>query len=166
MFPDGLPPSYVFVATLRLNNPVHRMKFDLWRVLSEEGARQVAVTLNGLDKSVTFTSTSTMKKEQTVIFNDRGIKVCQISQNHLTTCFDWCVMQLNSLYPLFYPLKRLFDTNWHQLKLLVRPKRVTALVDDAYVEEQLLDKVVPIYINGKTQVARKVNIETTVPVRA
>ncbi|TTC44335.1 Collagen alpha-1(XXI) chain [Bagarius yarrelli] len=133
IFPEGLPPSYVFVATLRLKNPVHRMKFDLWRVLSDEGARQVAVTLDGLDKSVIFTSTSTMKKEQTVIFNDRGIK-------------------------------RLFNTDWHQLKLLVKPKRVTAFVDDAYVEEQLLDNVVPIYINGKTQVAKKVNIETTVPV--
>ncbi|KAB5535859.1 hypothetical protein PHYPO_G00122800, partial [Pangasianodon hypophthalmus] len=133
IFPEGLPPSYVFVATLRVKNPVHRMKFDLWRVLSEEGVRQVAVTLNGLDKSVTFTSTSTMKKEQTVIFNDRGIK-------------------------------RLFDTDWHQLKLLVRPKRVTCFVDDAYVEEQLLDEGVPIYINGRTQVAKKVNIETTVPI--
>ncbi|GAA6084924.1 vWFA and Collagen domain-containing protein [Tachysurus ichikawai] len=133
IFPEGLPPSYVFVATLRVKSPVHRMKFDLWRVLSEEGVRQVAVTLNGLDKSVTFTSTSTMKKEQTVIFNDRGIK-------------------------------RLFDTDWHQLKLLVRPKRVTCFVDDIYVEEQLLDGVVPIYINGMTQVAKKVNIETTVPI--
>lgn len=63
------------------------MKFDLWRVLSEEGGRQVAVTLNGLDKSVTFTSSSTMKKEQTVIFNDRGIKVWQMSQKLLSTCF-------------------------------------------------------------------------------
>lgn len=65
---------------------------------------------------------------------------------------------------VFCPLKRLFDTDWHQLKLLVRPKRITCFIDDAYVEEQLLDEVVPIYINGKTQVAKKVNIETTVPV--
>lgn len=76
----------------------------------------------------------------------------------------WSIMQCNSLCPLFYPLKRLFDTDWHQLKLLVRPKRVTCFVDDIYVEEQLLDGVVPIYINGMTQVAKKVNIETTVPV--
>ncbi|KAF5902846.1 collagen alpha-1(XXI) chain-like [Clarias magur] len=133
IFPAGLPPAYVFVATLRVKNPVHRMKFDLWRVLSESGVRQVAVTLNGLDKSVTFTSSSTTEKEQTVLFNDRGIK-------------------------------RLFDTDWHQLKLLVRPKRVTCFVDDIYVEEQLLDEAVPIYINGKTQVAIKSNIETTVPI--
>ncbi|KAI5092668.1 hypothetical protein C0J45_17059 [Silurus meridionalis] len=132
IFPEGLPPSYVFVATLRLKNPVHHIKFDLWRVLSEAGVRQVAVTLNGLDKSITFTSTSTLKKEQTVIFNDRGIK-------------------------------RLFDTDWHQLKLLVRPKRITSFLDDVYVEEHLLDEVVPIYINGKTEVAKKVNIDNTVP---
>ncbi len=37
-------------------------------------------------------------------------------------------------------------------------------MDGAYVEEQLLDPVVPIYINGKTQVAKEINIETTVPV--
>ncbi|XP_036412112.1 vWFA and Collagen domain-containing protein isoform X1 [Colossoma macropomum] len=133
IFPEGLPPSYVFVATLRVKNPAHRMKFDLWRVLSEDGIKQVAVTFNGAEKSVTFTSTSTAKNEQTVIFNDRGIK-------------------------------RLFDTDWHQLKLLVKPKRITCYLDDVYVEEQLLDPVVPIYVNGKTQVAKKVNIETTVPI--
>lgn len=32
------------------------------------------------------------------------------------------------------------------------------------MEEQLLGAVAPIYINGKTQVAKKINIETTVPV--
>uniref|UniRef100_A0A673KUU4 Si:ch211-106n13.3 n=1 Tax=Sinocyclocheilus rhinocerous TaxID=307959 RepID=A0A673KUU4_9TELE len=133
IFPEGLPPAFVFVATLRLKNPAHWMKFDLLRVLSQDGVKQIAVTLNGADKSVTFTCTSTLKKEQTVIFNDRGIK-------------------------------RLFDTDWHQLKFLVKHKRITCFVDGAYVEEQLLDPVVPIYINGKTQVAKKINIETTVPI--
>ncbi|ROL43782.1 Collagen alpha-1(XXI) chain [Anabarilius grahami] len=133
IFPEGLPPAFVFVATLRLKNPAHWMKFDLLRVLSQDGVKQIAVTVNGADKSVTVTCTSTLKKEQTVIFNDRGIK-------------------------------RLFDTDWHQLKFLVKPKRITCFVDGAYVEEQLLDPVVPIYINGKTQVAKKVNIETTVPI--
>uniref|UniRef100_A0A8C1XEV2 Si:ch211-106n13.3 n=1 Tax=Cyprinus carpio TaxID=7962 RepID=A0A8C1XEV2_CYPCA len=133
IFPEGLPPAFVFVATLRLKNPAHWMKFDLLRVLSQDGVKQIAVTLNGADKSVTFTCTSTLKKEQTVIFNDRGIK-------------------------------RLFDTDWHQLKFLVKYKRITCFVDGAYMEEQYLDPVVPIYINGKTQVAKKINIETTVPV--
>ncbi|XP_065132826.1 uncharacterized protein [Paramisgurnus dabryanus] len=133
IFPKGLPPAYVFVATLRLKSPAHRLKFDLVRVLSQDGVKQMAVTVNGADKSVTFTCTSTLNKEQTAVFNDRGIK-------------------------------RLFDTNWHQLKFLVRPRRITCFIDGAYVEEQLLDTVVPIYINGKTQVAKKVNIETTVPI--
>uniref|UniRef100_A0A671KVL3 Si:ch211-106n13.3 n=1 Tax=Sinocyclocheilus anshuiensis TaxID=1608454 RepID=A0A671KVL3_9TELE len=133
IFPEGLPPAFVFVATLRLKNPAHWMKFDLLRVLSQDGVKQIAVTLNGADKSATFTCTSTLKKEQTVIFNDRGIK-------------------------------RLFDTDWHQLKFLVKHKRITCFIDGAYVEEQLLDPVVPIYINGKTQVAKKINIETTVPI--
>uniref|UniRef100_A0AAY4AM68 VWFA domain-containing protein n=1 Tax=Denticeps clupeoides TaxID=299321 RepID=A0AAY4AM68_9TELE len=133
IFPDGLPPSYVFVSTLRVKSPAHQMKFDLLRVLSEDGARQVAVTLTGADKSVTFTSTSALHKEQSVIFNDRGIK-------------------------------RLFDTNWHQLKLLVKPRRVTCYLDDVPIEEQLLDPGVPIYINGRTQVAKKVNLATTVPI--
>ncbi|XP_016146306.1 collagen alpha-1(XXI) chain-like [Sinocyclocheilus grahami] len=133
IFPEGLPPAFVFLATLRLKNPAHWMKFDLLRVLSQDGVKQIAVTLNGADKSATFTCTSTLKKEQTVIFNDRGIK-------------------------------RLFDTDWHQLKFLVKHKRITCFVDGAYVEEQLLDPVVPIYINGKTQVAKKINIETTVPI--
>ncbi|NP_001038479.1 vWFA and Collagen domain-containing protein [Danio rerio] len=133
IFPEGLPPAFVFVATLRLKNPAHWMKFDLLRVLSQDGVKQIAVTVNGADKSVIFTCTSTLKTEQTVIFNDRGIK-------------------------------RLFDTDWHQLKFLVKPRRITCFVDGAYVEEQLLDPVVPIYINGKTQVAKKVNIETTVPI--
>lgn len=57
------------------------MKFDLLRVLSQDGVKQIAVTVNGADKSVTFTCTSTLKKEQTVIFNDRGIKVCEIFAN-------------------------------------------------------------------------------------
>lgn len=68
----------MFVATLRLKNPAHWMKFDLFRVLSQDGVKQIAVTVNGADKSVTFTCTSTLKKEQTVIFNDRGIKVSDI----------------------------------------------------------------------------------------
>ena len=78
LFPEGLPPSYVFVATVRVKSPAHQMKFDLWRILSQEGLRQVAVTLNGVEKSVTFTSTSVLQKEQSVIFNHGSIKVGEI----------------------------------------------------------------------------------------
>uniref|UniRef100_A0A673LUL7 VWFA domain-containing protein n=1 Tax=Sinocyclocheilus rhinocerous TaxID=307959 RepID=A0A673LUL7_9TELE len=69
IFPEGLPPSYVFVSTLRLKGPSSREKLDLWRVLSKDGQIQAAVTLNGLDKSVIFTSTNTVNEGQIVTFD-------------------------------------------------------------------------------------------------
>ncbi|XP_068160699.1 collagen alpha-1(XXI) chain [Antennarius striatus] len=68
IFPEGLPPSYVFVATLRLKGTASKLTFDLWRVLSKEREVQVAVTLSGKDNSVTFTTTSTTETEQNAIF--------------------------------------------------------------------------------------------------
>lgn len=68
IFPEGLPPSYVFVATLRLKGPSGKLTFDLWRVLSRDRRIQAAVTLSGKDKAVTFTTTSTTEREQTVVF--------------------------------------------------------------------------------------------------
>ena len=74
-----------------------------------------------------------------------------ISQLSLPRCHD-CSPQ------------RLFDTDWHQLKVLVRSGRVTSYLDGVKVEEQLLSAVTPIYIDGKIQVAKKVKMEATVPV--
>ncbi|XP_068604302.1 collagen alpha-1(XXI) chain [Brachionichthys hirsutus] len=68
IFPEGLPPSYVFVATLRLKGTASRLNFDLWRVLSKEREIQVAVRLSGKDNTVTFITTSTTLKEQRVVF--------------------------------------------------------------------------------------------------
>ncbi|XP_071342022.1 collagen alpha-1(XXI) chain [Trachinotus anak] len=68
IFPEGLPPSYVFVATLRLQGSSSKLTFDLWRVLSKDREIQAAVTLSGKDKTVTFTTTSIAEKEQRVIF--------------------------------------------------------------------------------------------------
>ncbi|KAJ8336670.1 hypothetical protein SKAU_G00378900 [Synaphobranchus kaupii] len=133
IFPEGLPPSYVFVATLRLRAPTNQERLHLFRVRSKGGFTQAAVRLNGQDKSVTFTTTSIYEEEQSVIFNDRGIK-------------------------------RLFDEDWHQLKLLVKPRRIICFLDDVQIEEQLLEETVPIYINGDTQVARETRAETTVPI--
>ncbi|XP_061110455.1 vWFA and Collagen domain-containing protein [Conger conger] len=133
IFPEGLPPAYVFVATLRLRAPANRGRLHLLRVLSEAGFAQVAVTLSGDDRSVTFTTTSVHEEEQSVIFNDRGIK-------------------------------RLFDEDWHQLKLLVKPRRVTCFLDGVQIEEQLLERTVPIYINGQTQVATDTRAGTTVAI--
>uniref|UniRef100_A0A146QDB9 Collagen alpha-1(XXI) chain n=1 Tax=Fundulus heteroclitus TaxID=8078 RepID=A0A146QDB9_FUNHE len=68
IFPEGLPPSYVFVATLRLKGTSSKLIFDLWRVLSMSKEIQAAVTLNGKDHSVIFTTTSLTEKEQRIIF--------------------------------------------------------------------------------------------------
>ncbi|XP_074478203.1 uncharacterized protein LOC141759771 [Sebastes fasciatus] len=68
IFPEGLPPSYVFVATLRLKGPSSKLTFDLWRVLSKDKEIQAAVTLSGKDKTVVFTTTSRTEKEQRLTF--------------------------------------------------------------------------------------------------
>ncbi|KAF7652120.1 hypothetical protein LDENG_00101390, partial [Lucifuga dentata] len=68
IFPEGLPPSYVFVSTLRLKGSSRKLTFDLWRVLSKDGEIQAAVTLSGKDETVTFTTTSTTNTEQSVTF--------------------------------------------------------------------------------------------------
>lgn len=70
IFPEGLPPSYVFVATLRLKRSSSKMTFDLWRVLSKDKEIQAAVTLSGKEKTVVFTTTSTKEKEQKVVFTE------------------------------------------------------------------------------------------------
>lgn len=70
IFPEGLPPSYVFVATLRLKGSSSKLTFDLWRVLSKDKVIQAAVTLSGKEKTVIFTTTSTKEKEQRVVFKE------------------------------------------------------------------------------------------------
>lgn len=77
IFPEGLPPSYVFVATLRLKRSSSKLTFDLWRVLSKDKEIQAAVTLGEKDKSVTFTTTSITNTNQKVIFKSNlevGVK--------------------------------------------------------------------------------------------
>ncbi len=70
----------MFVSTLRLKGPSSREKLDLWRVLSKDGRIQAAITLNGLDKSVTFTTTNTVNEEQIVTFDAQGTEVSEIYQ--------------------------------------------------------------------------------------
>ncbi|XP_016107026.1 collagen alpha-1(XXI) chain [Sinocyclocheilus grahami] len=132
IFPEGLPPSYVFVSTLRLKGPSSREKLDLWRVLSKDGQIQAAVTLNGQDKSVIFTTTNTVNEEQIVTFDAQGTEA-------------------------------LFDGSWHQLKVLVRPRRVSCFLDDQQIQDEALDAVVPIYINGKTQISKRSGSDATLP---
>ncbi|KAM8823504.1 uncharacterized protein AB9W97_005383 [Spinachia spinachia] len=131
VFPEGLPPSYVFVATLRLKGTSSQLTFDLWRVLSKDKEIQVAVTLSGKDKSVIFTTTSLTAKEQRVTF--KGVQT-------------------------------LYDGEWHQLKVLVRPHQVSSFLDDLLIQEELLEPVEPIYISGETQVAKRRGTDLPVPV--
>ncbi|XP_029385286.1 collagen alpha-1(XXI) chain isoform X2 [Echeneis naucrates] len=132
IFPEGLPPSYVFVATLRLQGFSSKLTFDLWRVLSKDKETQAAVTLCGKDKTVTFTTTSITETAQRIIFQ---------------TGFQ-----------------TLYDGKWHQLKLLVRPSQVTSFLDDQLIQEINLEATEPIFINGETQVAKRIGDDTTVPV--
>ncbi|KAL0177226.1 hypothetical protein M9458_026120, partial [Cirrhinus mrigala] len=70
LFPGGLPPSYVFVATLKYKGSVVMEEWDLWRIQTKDEKPQMAVTLNGLDRTVMFTTTtnSTPSGTQTVVF--------------------------------------------------------------------------------------------------
>ncbi|XP_056595060.1 collagen alpha-1(XXI) chain [Triplophysa dalaica] len=131
IFPEGLPPSYVFVSTVRLKGPARKEKFDLWRVLSKDGQVQVAVTLSGKDKSVSFTTTNTLNGHQIISF-DKNIE-------------------------------RLFDGRWHQLKVLVNPRRAIFFLDDEQIQDEALDTVVPIFINGKTQISKHLSSNATLP---
>lgn len=69
LFPDGLPPSYVFVATLRYKGSVTKEEWDVWRVQTRDEKPQMAVTLNGVNRTVRFTTTSKAQGgTQTVTF--------------------------------------------------------------------------------------------------
>lgn len=78
IFPEGLPPSYVFVATLQLKGTASREKIDLWRVLSKDQEVQVAVMLHGQENSVTFVTTNMANGLQVVTFDAQGLQVCKI----------------------------------------------------------------------------------------
>ncbi|ROL44260.1 Collagen alpha-1(XXI) chain [Anabarilius grahami] len=134
LFPGGLPPSYVFVATLKYKGSVVMEEWDLWRIQTKDEKPQMAVTLNGLDRTVIFTTTtsSTSSGIQTVVFTKT-------------------------------PAKKLFDEKWHQLRLLVTEEDVTLYVDDLEIETLALEPPDGIFINGKTQVGKYVTKETTVP---
>ncbi|XP_023264251.1 collagen alpha-1(XXI) chain-like isoform X2 [Seriola lalandi dorsalis] len=76
LFPDGLPPSYVFVATLRYKGSVAIEEWDLWRVQTRDGKPQMAVTLNGMDNTVMFTTTSEAPSgTQTVTFSQQTARL-------------------------------------------------------------------------------------------
>ncbi|XP_062286047.1 collagen alpha-1(XXI) chain isoform X2 [Scomber scombrus] len=76
LFPDGLPPSYVFVSTLRYKGSVAIENWDLWRIQTVDGRPQMAVTLNGVDRTVMFTTTSDSPSgTQTVTFSQQTARL-------------------------------------------------------------------------------------------
>ncbi|OWK63806.1 Collagen alpha-1(XXI) chain [Lonchura striata] len=71
VFPEGLPPSYVFVSTQRFK--VKKM-WDLWRILSLDKRPQIAVTVNGEEKTLSFTTTSLINGTQVITFATPHVK--------------------------------------------------------------------------------------------
>ncbi|XP_053323977.1 collagen alpha-1(XXI) chain-like [Spea bombifrons] len=131
IFPEGLPPSYVFVATLRLKSPVANKMIDLWRILSKSGEVQAAVTLNEIDKSVILTVAQINADAQVITFKDKR-------------------------------LEALFDEDWHQLKILVRSRSADLFLDDVLIQNQFMQEMGPIFINGRTQVVKQEKTDNTV----
>ncbi|XP_063772798.1 collagen alpha-1(XXI) chain [Pseudophryne corroboree] len=72
VFPEGLPPSYVFVSTQRFKI---KKKWDLWRIVALDGTIQAAVSINGEDKSLSFTTTSQTNDTQVITFVKPGVKI-------------------------------------------------------------------------------------------
>ncbi|KAM4705020.1 uncharacterized protein WCC33_009854 [Rhinophrynus dorsalis] len=100
IFPEGLPPSYVFVATIRLKSPVTHKIIDLWRILSKAGEVQAMVTLDGTDHSVILSVTQLNAESQVVKFQDPRIKAL----------FDEGFHQLKILVRSKYAILYLDDT--------------------------------------------------------
>ncbi|XP_071998359.1 collagen alpha-1(XXI) chain [Engystomops pustulosus] len=128
VFPEGLPPSYVFVSTQRFKI---KKKWDLWRIVALDGSVQTAVSLTGEDKTLSFTTTSITNERQTVKFITPGVK-------------------------------KLFDEDWHQIRLLVTEEDATLYIDDKEIETRRLLPVIGIYISGQTQIGKYSGREETV----
>lgn len=92
VFPEGLPPSYVFVSTQRFKV---KKTWDLWRVLSLDKRPQIAVTINGEEKTLSFTTTSLINGTQVITFAAPRVKVRNRSalcwNTHLSTHFSFAL---------------------------------------------------------------------------
>ncbi|KAM9317338.1 collagen alpha-1(XXI) chain [Gastrophryne carolinensis] len=120
VFPEGLPPSYVFVSTLRFKI---KKKWDLWRIVALDGNMHTGVSLNGEDKTLSFTTTSERNGTQVITF----------------------------IRP---QVKKLFDENWHQIRILVTETDATLYIDDQEIEAKTLHPALGILISGKTQIGK------------
>ncbi|XP_027500895.1 collagen alpha-1(XXI) chain isoform X2 [Corapipo altera] len=72
VFPEGLPPSYVFVSTQRFKV---KKTWDLWRILSLDKRPQISVTINGEEKTLSFTTTSLINGTQVLTFAAPHVKI-------------------------------------------------------------------------------------------
>lgn len=91
LFPGGLPPSYVFVSTLKYKGSVIREEWDLWRIQTKDEKSQMAVTMNGIERTVMFTTTSRAPSgTQTVVFTKQPARV---NTQHGRECLKLTVNQ-------------------------------------------------------------------------
>ncbi|XP_024072267.2 collagen alpha-1(XXI) chain [Terrapene carolina triunguis] len=107
VFPEGLPPSYVFVSTQRFKV---RKTWDLWRILSLDGRPQITVTVNGEDKTLSFTTTSLVNGTQVVTFNAPHVKTLfdegwhqirlLVTEAHVTLYIDDQETEMKPLHPV------------------------------------------------------------------
>ncbi|XP_067421589.1 collagen alpha-1(XXI) chain isoform X2 [Emydura macquarii macquarii] len=107
VFPEGLPPSYVFVSTQRFKV---RKTWDLWRILSLDGRPQITVTVNGEDKSLSFTTTSLVNGTQVVTFTAPRVKTLfdegwhqirlLVTEAHVTLYVDDQETEMKPLHPV------------------------------------------------------------------
>ncbi|XP_039384267.1 collagen alpha-1(XXI) chain isoform X1 [Mauremys reevesii] len=107
VFPEGLPPSYVFVSTQRFKV---RKTWDLWRILSLDGRPQITVTVNGEDKTLSFTTTSLVNGTQVVTFTAPRVKILfdegwhqirlLVTEVHVTLYIDDQETEMKPLHPV------------------------------------------------------------------
>lgn len=94
VFPEGLPPSYVFVSTQRFKV---KKTWDLWRILSLDKRPQIAVTVNGEEKTLSFTTTSLINGTQVITFAAPHVKVRSMSPS----CWNTSLSTHYFTIPLF-----------------------------------------------------------------
>uniref|UniRef100_A0A8D0GKZ4 Collagen alpha-1(XXI) chain n=1 Tax=Sphenodon punctatus TaxID=8508 RepID=A0A8D0GKZ4_SPHPU len=107
VFPEGLPPSYVFVSTQRFKV---KKTWDLWRILSLDCRPQMAVTVNGEDKTLSFTTTSLVNGTQVVTFTALPVKTLfdegwhqirlLVTETDITLYIDDQEIEMKPLHPV------------------------------------------------------------------
>uniref|UniRef100_A0A8C0FZJ3 Collagen alpha-1(XXI) chain n=1 Tax=Bubo bubo TaxID=30461 RepID=A0A8C0FZJ3_BUBBB len=107
VFPEGLPPSYVFVSTQRFKV---KKTWDLWRILSLDKRPQIAVTINGEEKTLSFTTTSLINGTQVITFASPHVKTLfdegwhqirlLVTEDFVTLYIDGQEIEMKPLHPV------------------------------------------------------------------